>query len=141
MQIPCGGACPKGRLAEDGPIPNHYPLFEICSSDYHVRTKQNILDSHGTLITSTGPLDGGSKLTYNLCKKLKKPVLHLKEKSDKTESQITQLKEFIDHHFITILNVAGPRASKSPNVYEFTKILLTQFFKKVLEAQDFTLDS
>ena len=80
-------------------------------------------------------------MTYNLCKKLKKPVLHLKEKSDKTESQITQLKEFIDHHFITILNVAGPRASKSPNVYEFTKILLTQFFKKVLEAQDFTLDS
>ena len=24
--IPCGGWCPKGRLAEDGTIPARYPL-------------------------------------------------------------------------------------------------------------------
>ena len=26
LGIPCGGWCPKGRKAEDGPIPERYPL-------------------------------------------------------------------------------------------------------------------
>ena len=26
LKIPCGGWCPKGRLAEDGPVPQRYPL-------------------------------------------------------------------------------------------------------------------
>jgi hypothetical protein len=32
--IPHGGWCPKGRLAEDGPIPARYNLTETPSSNY-----------------------------------------------------------------------------------------------------------
>jgi len=39
LRIPCGGWCPKGRLAEDGPIDPRYPLNETKSSEYRERTE------------------------------------------------------------------------------------------------------
>ena len=35
-----GGWCPRGRLAEDGPIPAHYQLRETRSAKYYIRTRQ-----------------------------------------------------------------------------------------------------
>jgi len=132
LGIACGGSCPKGRLAEDGTIDARYPVVELESKHYRTRTRQNILDSHGTLITSFGPLDGGSKLTYDLCLKYDRPVLHIdataQEKTDHGET----LNAFVRDHFITILNVAGPRASRCHRIYSFTHTLLKQFLKKNL---------
>jgi hypothetical protein len=34
-RIECGGWCPKGRKAEDGPIPSKYPLVETPSWNEH----------------------------------------------------------------------------------------------------------
>ena len=48
--IPCGGWCPRGRRAEDGPINTRYPLTETSSTDYGVKTKRNVKESDGTLI-------------------------------------------------------------------------------------------
>jgi hypothetical protein len=31
--FPCGGWCPRGRRAEDGPIPDRYPLQETGTDD------------------------------------------------------------------------------------------------------------
>ena len=31
--IPVGGSCPRGRRAEDGPIPDRYPLQELNSAN------------------------------------------------------------------------------------------------------------
>jgi hypothetical protein len=36
--IPVGGWCPRGRRAEDGDIPERYPLTETPSEDYAERT-------------------------------------------------------------------------------------------------------
>ena len=36
LNIPHGGWCPKGRLAENGTIPSKYSLIETESSDYSV---------------------------------------------------------------------------------------------------------
>ncbi|MCX7173435.1 MAG: putative molybdenum carrier protein [Proteobacteria bacterium] len=58
--IPHGGWCPKGRIAEDGAIDSRYELQETNSAKYPQRTKQNIIDSDGTLILNSGELDGGS---------------------------------------------------------------------------------
>ncbi len=33
LDIPCGGWCPKGRRAEDGAVPEIYPLTETPSAD------------------------------------------------------------------------------------------------------------
>ncbi len=32
--LPVDGWCPRGRLAEDGPLPVHYPLRETPSANY-----------------------------------------------------------------------------------------------------------
>jgi hypothetical protein len=39
LGIPCGGWCPRGRKAEDGTIPDRYPLTETSSAGYAQRTK------------------------------------------------------------------------------------------------------
>ena len=47
--LPCGGWCPKGRKAEDGSIPDAYPLRESTSASYLQRTEWNVRDSDGDL--------------------------------------------------------------------------------------------
>jgi len=51
--LPVGGYVPKGRLAEDGQVPDKYPMTETGSKDYKVRTKRNIIESDGTLKSGT----------------------------------------------------------------------------------------
>ena len=48
--IPHGGWCPRDRKAEDGAIDAKYLLTATESPDYLPRTRQNVIDSDGTLI-------------------------------------------------------------------------------------------
>jgi hypothetical protein len=73
--IPSGGWCPRGRKAEDGGIPAHYPLVETSSEDYGQRTKWNIRDSDGTLILTRGEPAGGTLLAIEECRSTGKPHL------------------------------------------------------------------
>src|SRR6516225_6913367 len=75
LGIPCGGWCPKGRRAEDGPIPQRYPLQETGSKEYPVRTAKNVRQADGTLILTRGPSDRGTALSVRLAGKHKKPCL------------------------------------------------------------------
>ena len=50
LGLAVGGWCPKGRRAEDGQIPDRYPLVETLERNYPVRTRRNVEDSDGTLI-------------------------------------------------------------------------------------------
>ncbi len=68
LGIEHGGWCPRGRLAEDGTIPARYLLRETSSSEYAVRTEQNVIDSDGTLVIYYQRLQRGSLLTYRLAK-------------------------------------------------------------------------
>src|ERR1700756_2207050 len=62
--LPCGGWCPKGWKAEDGPINCKYPLKETPSASYLQRTEWNVRDSDATVLFSIQPtLTGGSKRT------------------------------------------------------------------------------
>src|SRR5262245_55320595 len=75
LGLPCGGWCPRGRRAEDGPIPDHYPLRETRSPAYPVRTRWNVRDSDGTLILTRGRPDRGTLLTEELARDMGKPLL------------------------------------------------------------------
>jgi hypothetical protein len=44
LGIPCGGWCPQARRADDGRIPEHYPLQEISSKEHPVRTRLNVFN-------------------------------------------------------------------------------------------------
>src|SRR6266852_5932705 len=84
LGIPCGGWCPKGRRAEDGSIPDHYPLRETSTAFYPQRTEWNVRDSDGTLVLTLGRPDGGTALTIELARRLPKPFLavNLKKSPD-----------------------------------------------------------
>ncbi|NIQ28104.1 MAG: hypothetical protein GTN88_17040, partial [Gammaproteobacteria bacterium] len=73
--LSCGGWCPRGRRAEDGAIPQHYPLRETESSDYRGRTQRNVNDSDATLILFTGAMTGGTALTRELALAADKPLM------------------------------------------------------------------
>ncbi|MEM9017747.1 MAG: putative molybdenum carrier protein, partial [Verrucomicrobiota bacterium] len=78
--VACGGWCPAGRRAEDGPIPDFYPLCETPLTDYAQRTEWNVRDSHGTLlIVRQFPLIGGTKLTKDFATKWNRPCLVVAE--------------------------------------------------------------
>lgn len=110
-----GGWIPKGRLTESGPLDCHYQMCETQSSSYAYRTKKNVLDSDGTLIFFYDPLIGGSQLTYQSALNSQKPVClwDLKDKNKPHDS----VRKWIDDHKISVLNIAGPRASSQPKIY------------------------
>ncbi len=116
LDLPCGGWCPKGRRAEDGPIDARYPLKETPSADYAERTAWNIRDSDATLIISPEPLTGGTKLTADLAERQPRPWLAVDAVSD--ADAMTRVRAWLDEHKPGVLNVAGPRASKTPDHYQ-----------------------
>src|SRR5262245_2006637 len=75
LGIPGGGWCPKGRRAEDGPIPDRYPLTETPSEHYPQRTEWNVRDADGTLVLIRGQPQRGSALTIAVAERLAKPKL------------------------------------------------------------------
>lgn len=125
--IPHGGWCPKGRKTEAGPLDAKYQLVEIPGDNYLQRTEWNVRDSDGTVIISISPtLTGGSKRTTDFARKHKKPCAHISKAhhGDATGA----LRRFIEGHGIKILNVAGPRASKEPEVAAFVREVLERAF-------------
>jgi hypothetical protein len=116
--IPHGGWIPKGRKAEDGPLPEQYQLKEMPTADYPKRTEQNVMDSNGTLIVSHGRLTGGSGLTSEMAKKHGRPCLHLDMGRTTVDEAAQRLREWIAENRIEVLNVAGPRQSKDPDIYD-----------------------
>ncbi|MCD6429965.1 MAG: putative molybdenum carrier protein [Deltaproteobacteria bacterium] len=127
LNIPVGGWCPKGRNAEDGPIDAKYPLKETNSSDYEIRTMFNARDSNGTLILSKGKPSGGTALTIKFAKGFDKSylVIDLDQNYD-----LESVKVWLFEHCIDVLNVAGPRASKFPGMYDQAK----RFLEGLLES-------
>ncbi len=127
--IPHGGWCPRGRLAEDGIIPDFYRMRETVSAEYAVRTERNVSESDGTVIFTIGKaLTGGSKDTATIATRLKKPWMHI-SRADSIDPP-EELRLFIKAHRIKVLNVAGTRASKEPLIADFVKATLRAAFSE-----------
>jgi len=107
---PCGGWCPRGRAAEDGHIPERYPLNEIAGG-YAERTRRNVAESDGTLILHRGPLTQGTLLTLTVCRELGKPLCLVDAETTSPAMAAIEARQFIEAHGIEHLNVAGPRES------------------------------
>jgi Circularly permutated YpsA SLOG family len=80
LGIATGGAMPKGFRTEAGPRHNYAALFGMratSSSSYRSRTRQNVIESDGTVIFVGRSLAGGSLLTKRLCEDFGKPCFVL----------------------------------------------------------------
>ncbi len=126
LGIPCGGWCPKGRKAEDGTIPDRYPVRETPTADYRQRTAWNVRDSDGTLILVWGEPTGGTLLTVDVCHSTGKPYLMIDLADERSVVEAVQAaRKWIATTLVAgVLNVAGPRASEHPVIYERAKSFL-----------------
>jgi len=132
--IPHGGWVPKGRIAEDGFIHEKYNVHEAPTEDYDRRIELNVVHSEGTLIITHGELTGGSALTKTLAEKHQKPCLHINLDAVPQFKATIGITKWIKQNEIEVLNVAGPRASKDPDIYDATmKILDTVFLLRVID--------
>lgn len=120
----CGGWCPVARRAEDGTIPDRYPLTELGHGDYSARTLANVLDSDATLVISFGAPSGGTLRTIEFCIEHAKPYLLTDARTTTAARAARRAAEFIAGNDVGILNVAGPRASGERDAYAYARELI-----------------
>jgi putative molybdenum carrier protein len=125
LGLDVGGWIPRGRWTEDGPLPDRYPNFrETESADPSDRTALNVRDADATLIVSHGTLTGGSLLTQRIATRLGKPVLHLDLEASDEDAAAATLERWLADTRPQTLNVAGPRHSRDPAIFDATARLL-----------------
>lgn len=130
--IPVGGYCPKGRRAEDGRIPDKYPLVETLSSGYQERTRRNILESDATLVFTGDTMTPGTALTIDTVEKSNKDFFTVYFRAIHDDLAANNLISWLDG--IKTLNVAGPRESKQPGIYKNVYEFLVKVFAKMSET-------
>jgi hypothetical protein len=127
---PCGGWCPAARKAEDGVIPERYPLTEHKSASYAARTRQNVVDSDATLTISFGPPQGGTAKTVYFCRRQHKPHLVIDASTTSVDSALLRVTAFVRECKPQRLNVAGPRASAEPRAYDYAYALVSRLLEQ-----------
>ena len=125
LGIEHGGWIPKGRITEAGPLDDKYQLKEMSTVSYPKRIEKNVMESDGTLIFARGKLTGSSALTRRLANQHGKPVLYINlDGRYSNETVIEMIQHWLEDHGIQILNVAGSRASKDPEIYRDVKRII-----------------
>lgn len=131
--IPYCGWVPDGGLCEDlpqGELLRRYPLLRECgSTDYRVRTRLNVRDSHATIVfTPDGrTASPGSRLTVRLCHELHRPCLVIK--ADDLGTTFAAFEHLPGYDRLRdgeryVLNVAGTRESKAPGIHDSVFLML-----------------
>jgi len=120
LNIPYRGLIPKEPPTRINLLSDKYNLQEIPTSSYPERTEQNVIDSDGTLILSHGKLTGESKITKECAERHVHPCLHIDLYVTSSFEAALRIATWIGQNNIEILNVAGPRASKDPEIYQKT---------------------
>ncbi len=124
-KIPHGGWVPNGRIAEDGQIPDRYQMEEHLARTYPPRTKANVRDADATVIFTNGLLnqENGCLLTASACLEYKNPyaVISLVRVDD--DEAVLAIETLLREHRPKILNVAGTRGGRNPDVTKVRRIL------------------
>jgi hypothetical protein len=136
LAIPHGGWIPKGRITEEGPLPDKYQLQEMPTDSYPKRTEQNVIDSDGTLIISHGSLTGGSAYTRKMAMKHSKPWFHTDLNKLATFQAAMVIEDWISKNGIETLNIAGPRVSKDPQIYGLVTVILELVYNLEISKND-----
>ena len=124
LGIAHGGSVPRGRIADDGPIPFNYNVVETDSAGYPERTRKNVLDSDGTILITRGPLRGGSELTRAFATEQGKPFRVIDLDTLSEEVAATQIIDWLRSIKCRTVNVAGPRSREIEGIYHASYNLL-----------------
>lgn len=128
LGFPYGGMIPKGRKAEDGVVPTEFTaMTELESDDYRLRTRWNAEHSDATLLLAFSPkIEGGTKRTQQYCLNARKPFFIDNPSAPAVSKGGLEVLAWLDKvcrkngGAPIVLNVAGPRESKSPGIEQAT---------------------
>lgn len=130
--IACGGWCPAGGWAEDldeppGLLPLYPDLTATPERRPEQRTAWNVRDSDATLILLASPGIGcspGTIFTQEQARHLCKPALVLPLGRYESLHEAT---DWLDSFQAPLtLNIAGPRESEAPGIYQATRFFLDE---------------
>jgi Circularly permutated YpsA SLOG family len=124
LGVAIGGWCPPGRVAEDGLIPDRFPLIETPEDrspdaldiPRSQRTQWNVRDSDGTLLLCRGELEAqgpGTRWTAACAQQRGKPLFIA---DPAALADVPRAHCWLDSRGIHTLNVAGPSESSSPGI-------------------------
>ncbi|MGM0444094.1 MAG: YpsA SLOG family protein [Fibrobacterota bacterium] len=130
LEFPCGGYCPSGRRAEDGVIPDTYPLQEI-DGGYDERTRRNIADADGAVLFSEGSPDGEIRRTEQLCRESAIPVVLIDTERFNTTYSSHELRDFCEEFSIITLYISGTRGSQSPYIESYVYKSVIHFIERL----------
>ncbi len=130
LKLEYGGWLPPGRMTERGSLASKYIMQVMARGGYPQRTRKNVEEADGTLIVSHGPLTGGSALTAKLARQQGKSCLHIDLDHLPVAEHVKEIQNWLNTNDILTLNVAGPRASSDPRIYENTLLLLMNVFSE-----------
>jgi hypothetical protein len=120
--IPYAGFCPRGRKAEDGPIPKRYKLTETKSAEYPERTRRNVELADATAIFALVSAEAllrqrrsGSGLTVREAARAGRRFVVLYNFPN-VDADAGDLRAFLEEARPRVLNVAGSRESSQPGI-------------------------
>jgi hypothetical protein len=121
---------PEGAVVGNRVIPKEYLLQETATSECSERTILNIKDADGTLIIlpdNVTKITDGTILTIKTVAEMGKPylIVYLSEVPG-----VNQINSWIAKNGIQLLNIAGPRESRSKGIHDAA----VAFIEKVLLA-------
>jgi hypothetical protein len=127
------GWCPLGRWAEDGPVPEVYPLRETPGVDPGQRTSWNVRDADATLVLIMGTVSGGTALTVEEARQAGKPCLQV---AFAESPDLDRIRDWMSRNHVHSLNIAGPRESEEPGIYRKARQFLAALFGTSPEQRD-----
>lgn len=137
LGFPYGGMIPNGRKAEDGIVPLEFTaMTKSESDDYRFRTRWNAEHSDATLILSFSPtLEGGTQRTRQYCMNARKPYFVDNPSSPAIAKGTLKVAGWLDKvrkkngGAPIVLNVAGPRESKTPGIAAATETYVARLIE------------
>ncbi len=132
--ISTGGFAPKGYRTELGPRPDlgmRFGLIESESSDFNVRTDQNLRITDVAIVVARNFESPGTYLTKMLIWKYKIPMFEVPFPtlpSLESDTVIGDIQKWLQHHKPCVLAVAGNRESKAHGIQKWTEEFLIKLF-------------
>lgn len=127
--VACGGWCPEGRKAEDGVIPERYPLEFEVGMDYPQRTRRNLMEADGTVIIYFARLSGGTEYTLAQCIAEGRPYLLIDASEIGVGQAARRIDVFTAEPVMQTVNIAGPRASTEPEARDYAYLAVSSWLR------------
>jgi hypothetical protein len=134
--ISTGGWMPLHFMTEkgaDSSLGRLYGAKTLPTVCYRARTFRNVQESDGTIWFGTTDTPG-AKTTLEACEVWRKPVFLIEPHRSILPSDAFQWLR--NHPQIRVLNIAGNRESKNPDIGERVEQFLTAVFKRVNDRAD-----